>query len=121
MNFLAKKILFIFLLCPLCAVHASDSQMKTMIRTIYPQHIEKSSVHQLVKYILDGTDYRLYLGKNSPNDARRILSKAPDYQRPNVLMTRYDAILMAIGAENSIVVDHHKKLISVTRNPIYDY
>lgn len=119
---LVKKLSFIFLLItPLCSVHASDTQLKTMVRTVYPQNVAKSSVHRLVEYILEGTGYRVYAGKNAPDDARSILSDKPGYQRPNVLMTRIDAILMAIGEDSSIVVDYDKKLISVTRNPLYDH
>lgn len=119
---LVKKLSFILLLItPLCSVHASDTQLKTMVRTVYPQNVAKSSVHRLVEYILEGTGYRVYAGKNAPDDARSILSDKPGYQRPNVLMTRIDAILMAIGEDNSIVVDYDKKLISVTRNPLYDH
>lgn len=115
-----KKLLFIFLVCaPLCSVHASDTQLKTMVRTTYPEYIAKSTVHRLMEYILEGTEYRVYSGKHSPDDARRILSDKPGYQRRNVLMTRIDAILMAIGEDNSIVVDYDQKLISVTRNPLY--
>lgn len=117
-----KNLLFIFLvLTPLCSVHASDTQLKTMVRTIYPENVAKSTVHRLMEYILEGTEYRVYAGKNAPDDARSILADKPGYQRRNVLMTRIDAILMAIGEENSIVVDYDKKLISVTRNPLYGH
>ena len=37
-----------------------------------------------------------------------------------VLMSRLDAMLMAIGEANALVVDHNHKMISVTRDPLYD-
>lgn len=121
MNSPAKFFLIISLaFAPLCAVQASDLQLKTMIRTVYPESVAKSSVDDLINYILAGTDYRLYVGINAPTDARAILAKRPGYQRKRVLMTRIDAILVAIGDGNSLIVDHENKLISVTRNPIYD-
>lgn len=121
MSLRAKLLLVIFLsVAPLCLVHASSYQLKTMIRTVYPERLIKSSVDDLIRYILVGTDYALYDGVNAPSDARKILSQRPGYQRKRVLMTRIDAILMAIGEGNSLIVDHENKLISVTRNPIYD-
>lgn len=120
---LVKKCTYIFLLfSPLCSIEASalDTELKTMVRTVYPQNVSKSSIHRLIEYIIEGTDYRVYAGKNSPDDARRILSDKPGYQRQNVLMSRIDAILMAIGEKHSVIIDDENKLISVTRNPLYD-
>jgi len=116
---LVKKTFIIFiLLSPLCAVHASQNELKTLIRTVYPDGI--TTVRALVGYIVEGTEYKIYTGRNAPTDARSILAKRIPYQRPNILMTRTDAILMAIGDKNAIVVDHDKKLISFTRSPLHD-
>ena len=53
---LVKKITIIFcLFSPLCAVNASASELKTMIRTIYPDYVLQSSIHRFVNYILEGT------------------------------------------------------------------
>lgn len=116
-----KKITLILLaFSPLCYLNASESQLKTMIRTFYPEHIRNSSVEVLMSYILEGTEYKIYSGANAPNDSYRILSQQPGYQKIGLLMSRIDAMLIAVGDENSIVVDHKNKLVSVTRNPIYE-
>lgn len=89
-----------------------------MIRTVYPEELR--TVSDLVQFILEGTEYKLYRGLNAPHDARAILRQKIPYQRKQVLMTRANALLMAVGEKNSIVVDHDNKLISVTRSPIND-
>lgn len=100
------------------AAFAGDNhQLDSYIRTVYPKDIK--SKRDLVTYILEGTDYKLYYGPNSPADSRFILSQSPDYQRERVLASRYDALLMAVGDDYSLIVDHVNKYVSVTRSPNY--
>ena len=119
MHLFARTLICFCFVLPFSA-QAKEVQLKTMVRTTYPQNILASSVDELVRYILEGTEYRLYAGKNSPNDAKRILVKKSEYQKPGILMSRLDALLMAVGEQNSIIIDHDNKLISVTRDPLYD-
>jgi len=119
MTSLPRVVLYCGLMLPgLCL--ASDAHLKTMVRTTYPADIANSSKAQLLDYILEGTGYKVYLGKNAPPDARLIAAQNVNYQRPGMLMSRVDAMLMAIGEQNSLVVDHDNKLISITRDPLYD-
>lgn len=120
MTFMAKLFLTVLLILPFTTVQAKPNELKTMIRTVYPDYVLNSTVYGLVSYILEGTDYRVYAGKNAPFDARKILAKPPPHQRANMLVSRIDALLMAVGDQYSIVVDHNKKLVSFTRNPIYE-
>lgn len=119
MNSLAKKMLLVIvLLGSSSGAFAKSNDLKVMVRTIYPQHL--STVNDLMQFILEGTGYRVYVGKNAPEDARDILRQKIPYQRKGVLMSRANALLMAIGDENSIVVDYDNKLVSVTRSPTYE-
>lgn len=98
--------------------YAGDFALKSYVRTVYPENIR--SKRDLINYIIEGTGYQLYFGENAPRDSRYILSQTPDYQRYGVLMSRTDALLMAVGDKNSILIDHSNKYISVTRSPIND-
>jgi len=95
---------------------ASDIQMRSMISTNYPKAVTNGSVRKLVDYILHGTEYRLYLGQNAPQDAKDIVNQRLQSQTGGVMMTRMDALLMAIGEDNSIVVDHNQKYVSFTQS-----
>lgn len=117
MNFL-NKILLVLVVGFVSTVNASDIALKSMIRTVYPETIlQFGDKHELFKYILEGTNYKVYVGKNAPDDAREILSEKIGFQIKGKLTTKYDALLMAAGEDNSIVVDTRNKLISVTRSP----
>lgn len=107
---------FVFCTMLLCVwpVIASDIQMRSMISTNYPVAVT-TTVRTLVEYILHGTEYRIYLGKNAPRDANAVLSQPLPPQQSNVMMTRMDAILMAIGADSAMVIDHDQQLISFTK------
>lgn len=111
-----KMLLAILLLGFSSSVFASSKDLKVMIRTVYPEHL--STVNELMQFILEGTGYRIYAGKNAPSDARDILRQKISFQKKGFLMTRTNALLMAIGEKNSIVVDYDNKLISVTRSPV---
>ena len=115
MNLLTKLviILSLFNIAPAKSAH---EPLKTMIRTVYP--VEIKQVDELIGYILEGTEYKLYRGAKAPYDAEYILKKKIPYQRKTLLMTRMNALLMAVGDKHSIIVDEHLKLISVTRDPI---
>lgn len=119
MTSLARFFMFCAFLAPICG-YANEAALKTMVRTTYPSGIAASTKGHLLAYILEGTGYKVYLGRNAPPDARSITSQTLSYQRSGMLMTRVDAMLMAIGEQNSLVIDHDNKLISVTRDPLYD-
>ena len=111
-----KSTLIAFtLLCSNVAI-ASDIQMRAMISTNYPKAVTNGTVRKLVEYILHGTEYRLYLGNNAPGDANDIVIQRLQPQTSGVMMTRMDALLMAIGEDNAIVVDHNKRYISFTKS-----
>ncbi len=116
-----KRFLLLSLLLPLClhtgALSASEYELDTLVRTNYPATVMDKKI-SLFKYILEGTSYTIYVGPHAPEDAKHILSKRPPKQHSGRLTSRYDALLLAVGRGNSLVVDHENKLISVTENPI---
>ncbi|NRA71957.1 MAG: hypothetical protein HRU24_13125 [Gammaproteobacteria bacterium] len=120
MNLSIKKLSLIFLLSSLInTASAQINELKFMVRTVYPD--ELSNVKELIEYIVEGTGYRVYIGRNSPDDAKAILLAKIGFQRKNLLMSKTDALLMAIGNKNTLVIDYDNKLISATRSPNYDF
>ncbi len=117
MNLLVRSLVCIGLSLPVIS-QAEDIQLKAMIRTVYPSQVMGSKV-ELLDYILKGSGYKIYSGNHAPQDANSILIEKPTVQK-KVLMSRLDAMLMAIGEANALVVDHNHKMISVTRDPLYD-
>ena len=117
MNLLVRSLACIGLCLPV-VTHADDVQLQAMIRTVYPAQVMQSKV-ELLDYILEGSGYRMFSGTHAPQDAKSILIEKPTVQK-KVLMSRLDAMLRAIGDENVLVVDHDHKIISVTRDPLYD-
>jgi len=115
MNSWVKYLLIFLLLTP--SVNANTHDLKVMIRTDYPRHL--SSIQDLMLYILDGTEYQLYIGMNAPDDSLDILRKKIPYQRSHVLMSRKDALLMAVGEQHALIIDRDNYLISVTK--VMDY
>lgn len=116
MNNVIRITLMVLVLFGSSFAIASDIQMRSMISTNYPKAVSNGSVRKLVDYILHGTEYRIYLGKNAPDDAKDILLQPLPPQQSSVMMTRLDALLKAIGDDNAIVIDHNKKYISFTKS-----
>tara|TARA_R110001592_G_scaffold182549_1_gene425855 strand:+ start:12493 stop:12870 length:378 start_codon:yes stop_codon:yes gene_type:complete len=114
-----KVLLSTFFL--ILSVKSSDlyaSDLNAYVRTNYPANIR--TVGQLAEYIIDGTGYKIYNGKNAPDDASSILHNTLPHQPSGLVLSRKDALLIAIGQKNSLVVDYENKLVSMTRNPHHE-
>lgn len=111
-----RKLSAALLLFFAATTNAEVDPLSVYVRTIYPQ--DTRTVIDAVEYILEPIGYQIVLDSPAPLDARELASKRiePIAKLPRT-MSIADAILVLIGTENYLIVDHKHKLVSFTKEP----
>ena len=77
----------------------------------FPANVK--NIQQATQYLLEATNYKLVLNPDSPDEARRILSRPLLAQdRDDSLKTIEDALLQIAGEDTVLVIDRSNRLIS---------
>ena len=90
---------------------------KIQVRLHFPEEV--ISIGDAVYYLLEPCDYKLVVDGEAPKDSLEIgLEAIPAAAKRGQVLTLKNALLLVIGEDKRLVVDHQHKLISFERiNP----
>ena len=112
----APLMVLIILISITAPAFAYDNPFRIRVRASYP--LGMRTVEQGANYLLDTIDYRLILHPPAPAEARRIagMSIGP-LARTGGIVPLEEALLLLVGENNQVVVDHEHKLVTFEQIP----
>ena len=111
-------LVVLLILLSLASYVAADyaNPFRVRVRASYPQGMK--TVGQAANHLLETIDYRVIVGAPAPLEAREIsrMGIGP-LARTGAIMPLEDALLLLVGDQNRVVVDHEHRLVTFEKIP----